>query len=137
MAKEYGWKDVSVVVLGRTIEGIEDVKVKRKKEKERLMGRGNKALAILTKNEEISGSLKIHQSELNAIDLAIKAVNPLKNITDVAFDVIINYENSDGQAATDAVIGVEVEEYEKALAQGDGKMSIELPFQALELRENI
>ena len=137
MAKEYGWKDVSVVVLGRTIEGITDVKVKRKVTKERQYGRGNKAQAIVSGNEEISGSLTLLQSELQAINSAIISVDPQLNLGKVAVDVIINYENSEGQSATDSVIGVEVEEYEKAMAQGDTMMKVELPFMALDFKENI
>lgn len=135
--KQYGWKDISVRVLGRTIEGITDVKVKRKVTKERQYGRGAQAQAILTGNEEISGSLTLKQSELEAINTAIKAANPLNDITKVAFDVIINYENEQGVSTTDSVIGVEVEEYEKGMAQGDVEMAIELPFIATRLVEGI
>lgn len=135
--KQYGWKDVSVSVLGRIIEGIEDVKVKRKVDKERQYGRGNAAQAIISKNEEIDGSISLHQSELEAINAAIKAVNPLNNISNVAFDIIINYENAVGESTTDTVVGVQVTEYEKAMAQGDAKMTIELPFMALSFNEGI
>lgn len=137
MAKEYGWKDVSVVVLGRTIEGITDVKVKRKTTKERQFGRGNKAQAIVSGNEEVSGSITLHQSELQAINKAVVGVDPQLNLGRVAFDIIINYENAEGQSATDSVIGAEVEEYEKAMAQGDTMMKVELPFLALDFKENI
>lgn len=134
--KQYGWKDVSVVVLGRTIEGITDVKVKRTTSKERQYGRGNQAQHILTGNEEISGTLSLQQSELDAINAAIKAVNPLLDITKVAFDIVINYENEE-RATTDTVVGANVEEYEKGLAQGDTMMTIELPFQATQFLEGV
>lgn len=137
MAKEYAWQDTSIVVLGRTFEGVAEFKVKRKSTKERTYGRGRKALAITTGNEEISGSFKIHQSELNALNTAINAVQPGANLGTVSFDAIINYENSDGEAATDTVIGVEIEEYEKGMSQGAGKMEIDLPFIALDFKENI
>lgn len=135
--KQYGWKDVSVIVLGRTIEGITDVKVKRTVTKERQYGRGSKTQAILSGNEEISGSLTLHQSELNAINQAVLSAATGLDITKVEFDIIINYENAAGLATTDAIIGAQVEEYEKALAQGDTQMAIELPFIARDLRENI
>lgn len=135
--KQYGWKDISVVVLGRTIEGIENVEVERKVTKERQYGRGNQTQAILTGNEEISGTLTVHQSELEAMNAAVKAVNPLYDITKVSFDVVINYENEAGQSATDTVLGVQVESYKKGMSQGDAKMTVELPFLATGFAEGV
>jgi hypothetical protein len=136
MAKQYGWNDTSVVVLGRTIEGIENVSWTRSVSKERYYGRGGQTLDILSGNEEISGSLTIHQSELEAFNLAIKAVNPSLDITKVSFDIIINYE-VDGVSTTDRIVGAQVESYEKALAQNDKKMAIELPFMAVAAYEGV
>jgi hypothetical protein len=136
-AKQYGWKDVSVVVLGRTIEGITDIKVKRTTVKERQYGRGNRTQAILTGNEEVSGSITLLQDELEAINLAIKAVDPRLDITKVQFDAVINYENSEGKASTDVVQGVNVQEYEKGMAQGDTHMKIEIPYLAVAFLENV
>lgn len=136
--KQYGWKEVSVRVLGRTIEGITDVKVKRKVTKEYQFGRGSKPQAVVSGNEEVSGSITIKQSELDAINAAIKAANPLNDITKVSFDIVVTYENqTSGLATTDVVVGAEVEEYEKGLAQGDTEMAIELPFKALDLQEGV
>jgi hypothetical protein len=136
-AKQYGWKDVSVVVLGRTIEGITDIKVKRTTVKERQYGRGSRTQAILTGNEEVSGSITLLQDELEAINLAIKAVDPRLDITKVQFDAVINYENSEGKASTDVVQGVNVQEYEKGMAQGDTHMKIEIPYLAVAFLENV
>jgi hypothetical protein len=137
MAKQYGWKEVSVVVLGRTLEGITDVKVKRKVSKERQYGRGSQTQYILSGNEEISGSLTVLQDELEAINTAVKAVNPALDISKVSFDIVINYEAADGRATTDIVVGAQIEEYEKALAQGDMQMKIELPFMATGFNEGV
>lgn len=137
MAKQYGWKDVSVVVLGRRIEGITNIEVNRRVTKERQYGRGNQTQAILSGNEEISGTLTLLQDELDAINRAVKLVNPNLDLTKVAFDAVINYENAEGQATTDVVVGMQVEEYNKALSQGDTHMQIELPFMATALRENV
>jgi hypothetical protein len=134
--KQYGWKDISVAVFGRIIEGITDVKVKRTVSKERQYGRGNQTQHILTGNEEVSGTLTVHQAELDAINAAIKKVNPTLDITKVAFEVVINYENEE-RATTDVIRGVNVSEYEKGMAQGDVQMAIELPFVATAFQEDI
>ena len=135
MAKEAAWKDISVVILGRTIEGIVEVKYKRTAKKERLYGRSSKARALLTGNEEISGSITVHQSELQAMIDAAKAAG--RSITEISFDIVHAYETSAGVIATDIVVGAEFEEYEKAMAQGDTHMKITLPYQALDLKENV
>lgn len=137
MAKQYGWKDVSVVVLGRTIEGITDVKVMRKTTKERQYGRGSQAQYILSGNEEVSGSLTLLQDELDAVNAAVKQVATRLDISKVSFDIVINYENDLGQATTDVVRGAQVEQYEKALSQGDTHMQIELPFIAVGFDEGV
>jgi hypothetical protein len=137
MAKQYGWKDVSIVVLGRTIEGITDVKVSRKTVKERQYGRGNKPQAILSGNEEVSGAITLLQDELEAINLAIQAAQPGLDITKVSVDIVINYENTEGVSTTDIVVGAQFEEYEKALSQGDTKMQIEMPFMAKDFKEGV
>lgn len=137
MAKQYGWKDVSVVVLGRTIEGITDVKVKRKTTKERQYGRGNQPQYILSGNEEISGSLTLLQDELDAVNAAVKQVATRLDISKVSFDIVISYENELGVASTDVVRGAQVEEYEKAMSQGDTHMKIELPFIAVGFDEGV
>lgn len=126
-----------MVVLGRTLEGITDVKVKRKVSKERQYGRGSQTQYILSGNEEISGSLTVLQDELEAINTAVKAVNPALDISKVSFDIVINYEAADGRATTDIVVGAQIEEYEKALAQGDMQMKIELPFMATGFNEGV
>jgi hypothetical protein len=137
MGKQFGWKDVSVVVLGRTIEGITDVKVMRSTNKERQYGRGAQAQYILSGNEEISGSLTLLQDELSALNVAVKNVNPLLDISKVSFDIVISYEDDLGVATTDIVRGAQVEQYEKALAQGDTHMQIELPFIAVGYDEGV
>lgn len=126
-----------MVVLGRRIEGITNIEVNRRVTKERQYGRGNQTQAILSGNEEISGTLTLLQDELDAINRAVKLVNPNLDLTKVAFDAVINYENAEGQATTDVVVGMQVEEYNKALSQGDTHMQIELPFMATALRENV
>lgn len=126
-----------MVVLGRTIEGITNVKYSRNYAKERQYGRGNKTQNILTGNEEIGGEITLLQSELRAINLAIRTVNPRLNIGNTSFDMIVNFENDEGLAQTDSIVGVNVEGYEKGMEQGDTHMKITLPFMAVDLLEDI
>ncbi|MEO0625565.1 MAG: hypothetical protein AAFY91_01160 [Bacteroidota bacterium] len=137
MAKQAGWKDITVVLLGRNVAGLTNIKYKRKVTKERQYGRGNQAQFILSGNEEISGTITILQDELEALVEAIDTANPTAKITDVSFDIVVNYENDQGVATTDIVRGAQLEEYEKGMTQGDTHMKIEMPFMAVALDESV
>lgn len=129
-SSQYAFRDLQVMLLGRVLTGFQGIKYKVSVEKERVFGRGNKALAIQTGNETIEGTLKLLQSELDALQAAAKAVNPLNKVTDIAFDLVVTY--GDGNTAkTDRIFSAQFTEYEKGMEQNDKFMLIELPFIAL------
>lgn len=133
-SKQYQFSDISVVVLGRTLQGFQGVKYSVKTEKEPVFGRGNRALSIQKGNETIEGELMLLQSEVEALRAAIKSVNPLYKLTDISFDIVVTY--GDGlTSATDIILGAEFKEYEKGMEQGDKFMEISLKFLALDLKE--
>jgi len=101
-----------------------------------LFGRGNKPLAIQDGNQTVEGTLILLQSEIEQLIFAINAVNPGKKITDVSFDVVVSY-GVGNNAITDVVQGVQITEYEKGLEQNDKQMRIELPFLALDVKEQV
>jgi hypothetical protein len=135
-SRQYRFSDVSVVVLGRTLEGFRGVTYKVSTDKEILRGRGKKALSIQSGAETIEGKLMLLQSELEAMRTAVKAVNPLLKITDISFDIVVTYGNG-ATAVTDIIQGCEFTEYEKGLEESDKFMEIELPFMALDLKEGV
>ncbi len=132
-SKQFQFSDVSVIVLGRELQGFAGVSYKVKTEKTPVFGRGNKALSIQSGNEMIEGKLSLLQSELEAFTLAVKATNPLLKITDVSFDIIVTYGNGT-DSRTDKILGCEFTEYEKGMKQGDKNMTIELSFVALDIQ---
>ena len=101
-SKQYAFSDIKVVVLGRTLEGFQGVKYSIKTDKSLLYGRGSKALSIQSGNESIEGSLMLYQSELTALEAAVKAANVLLKITDIDLDIVVTYGN--GLTATTDVI---------------------------------
>lgn len=135
MAVQNSWKDVRVVILGRSIEGIVDVSYKRITKKDHVRGRGNKSLGIVSGDETIEGKVTILQTELEAMVLAAQTAG--KTLTEVSFDIVHVYENDEETTTTDIVVGAEFTEYEKKLGQSDPYMKIELPYMALELKENV
>lgn len=133
-SKQYAFTDISVIILGREIQGIRGVKYSVKTDKEVLHGRGRKAFSIQQGAETIEGELTLLQSEVEALRAAIKTVNPTYKLTDVAFDIVVTYGNGT-TAVTDIIQGAEFTEYEKGLAATDKYMEVSLPFLALDVKE--
>lgn len=134
-SKEFAYSDINVTILGRNITGLRGIKYKVTTSKERLYGRGKKALAIQSGNEEIEGEIMLLQSELVALSVAAKAANPLNKVTDISFDIVVSYGQGT-TAKTDIIIGAELTEYEKGMEQEDKFMEITIPFIALDIKES-
>lgn len=131
--REYEWADVSVVVAGRMVTGIRGVSYTSSQEKEALYGKGNKPHSIQRGNKSYSGSIKLLQSELDALEIAAKG-----DVLDIAFNVIVSYGNpTKGDViSTDLLIGCEITEIPKGLNQNDKFMEIELPLTMLDVKMN-
>lgn len=133
-SNQYGFKDISLIVLGRELQGFMGVKYKVTTDKEHLYGRGSKALSIQSGNQKVEGELMLYQSELEALRAAIKTVNADYKLTDVSFDIVVTYGNGT-TSVTDIIVGAEITEYEKGMEQEDKRMEITLPFLALDVKE--
>jgi len=132
--KEYEWSDIEVLLLGRPVTGIRDIKYKATQEKEVLYARGNKGRSIQKGNKIYDGSIMILQSELDAL---INAAGADKDALDIPpFDIVIAYV-SGGILKTDIVKNAEFTEFEKGMAQNDKNMEIELPFICLDIQYNV
>ncbi len=124
-SKQYGWKDLSIVLGGRIIEGVTEVEYTKKLATDFLYGRGNDPHDIVEGNNEYEGKITIWQSELEAMTRDA----PSNDITKLRPDIIVSYiEESGGQTVTDILKNVKFSEYKKALKQGDKNMLVELPF---------
>lgn len=130
--KQYAWADLSATILGSVVE-FTGVKYTVKKEKNFVRGRGNKPLGINHGNEEVTGEITLLQSEVEKLSATAKLVNPKFKITDISFDIVLNY--GDDVLVTDILKSVEVEEYEKGMENGDPNMEVTLKFKALDVQE--
>ena len=133
-SRQYSFSDISVNILGRTLEGFRGVSYKVSVEKGLLHGRGKKALSIQNGSEKVEGELMLLQSELEAMRLAVKTANPLAKLTDVSFDIVVTYGNG-ATAVTDIIQGCQFTEYEKGMQAADKFMEISMPFLALDVKE--
>lgn len=126
--KAYSWNDISVNILGRTLEGNMSVKYASTQEKENVYGRGKKPVSRSKGKEECEASLTVSMKEYMAIK---SAVGPFKKLTDIKpFPVNIVYIDEDGENRPINVTllkceftGVSIE-----VKTGDGSIEIELPL---------
>ena len=131
--REYEWSDVTVVVAGRDVTGIRGVSYQSDQEKEALYAKGNKPHGIQRGNKAYSGSIRLLQSEYDALNAAAGG-----DVLNVSFNIVVAYGNpSRGDIIkTDLIVGAEITSKPKSLNQNDKFMEIELPFIMLDVKEN-
>lgn len=131
--REYEWADVSVVLAGRDVTGIRGVSYNSDQEKEALYAKGNKPHGIQRGNKSYSGSIRLLQSEYEALNAAAGG-----DALDVSFNIVVSYGNpSKGDVIkTDLLVGAEITSKPKSLNQNDKFMEIELPLVLLDVVED-
>lgn len=132
---EYAWKDVFVFIDGNPIGGIQNIEYTQSTENEYVYGRGSAPRAIQEGNESYEGTITLLQSEYEALREATQAAG-YKNITKVFFTISVSYAIGTN-IQTDVVQQLKITEIPKSLAQNDKFMTIELPFMALGVKENV
>jgi hypothetical protein len=130
-SKQYSWCDLSIAWGGRVLEGVTALKYKETQDKDFLYGRGCKPHEIIRGNRSYEGSVKLWQSELEAMTEDA----PDNDILKLRFNIIATYVPKDGgQTVVDVIDSAEVKEFEKAFNQGDKNMEIELPIIFLDVK---
>ena len=130
-SREYEWSDVSVVINGIDIIGIRGVSYSEAQEKEARYAKGNKPHGIQRGNKSYTGSIRLLQSAV----LALQASVPSRSILDVTIDIVVSYGNPKmGDVIhTDLIKGAEFTENPRSLNQNDKFMEIELPIIAIDV----
>ena len=130
-SREYEWADVSVVINGIDITGIRGIAYSEAQEKEPLYAKGSKPHGIQRGNKSYTGSIRLLQSEL----LALQHASSSGSILDITVDIVVSYGNpSMGDVIhTDLIKGAEFTEAPRALNQNDKFMEIELPIVAIDV----
>lgn len=134
---EFAWKDIEVVMLGRPIVRLLEVKYKVNKETKEIYGRGQEPLGIQEGNKKYEGELKIGQSELEALINKAQQLIPGGDPTDLPpFNIAICFEKA-GVLRSDVLVGIKLSEFEKGMKQGDSDMEVTLPFKCLSINYNV
>ena len=128
--REHEWSDVNVILAGRLVTGIRGVSYTSSQEKEALYGKGNKPHAMQRGNKSYSGSIRLLQSELEALERAAGG-----DALDATFNVVVAYGSpvQGAKFSTDLLKGCEITEIPKGLYQNDTFMEIELPVVMLDV----
>lgn len=132
---EYTWDDITITAMGRTFERITEVEYDVEVEKKYIYGRGKKVRGIQPGNEKPSGSITIGQSELEALIRQAQTTNANAKLTDISFDVHIHYL-SGTDIVKDKCIGCQFTKQPKGMKQGDGEMTVKLPFMCEDIKYN-
>lgn len=139
-SSEYAWKDIEVVMIGRPIVRILEVKYKVSQEKENIYGRGNEPLGTQRGNKKYEGQLVIGQGELEGLLLKAKQSVVGEGSIDVTdlppFDISVCYTKN-GVLVRDVIHDVDITDFEKGMKQNDKSMEITLPFISLGIDFNI
>ncbi|MCX6232617.1 MAG: hypothetical protein NTZ33_13860 [Bacteroidetes bacterium] len=135
-SSEYSWKDIEVILLGRSISRILEIKYKGSQETKEIYGKGSEPQAIAKGNKKYEGDIKIGQSELEAMIDKVKVITGSSDPLDLPpFNISVAYVKN-GMIRTDVCIGVVLKDVEKALKQGDTDMEVSVPFSCVKIKYN-
>lgn len=133
---EFAWKHIEVVMLGRPIVRLLDIKYKSATELKEIYGRGSEPLGIQEGNSKYEGELKIGQSELEALIRIAKTTTRNGKVTSLKFDIAHSY-SLDGIIVRDVCKNARIKEFEKGMKQGDTDMEIALPYICTKIEYNV
>lgn len=123
--KQYSWKDLTITIGGRILEGVTDIEYSEKQEKDIQRGRGFGGHGILRGNKTYEGKITVWQSELEAMTRDA----PNKDILALSFGITMSYvPDGGGTSVTDIIPVAEFLNNKKAFKQGDKQMLVELPI---------
>lgn len=133
-SEQFKWNDITIVMGGRVLDGCEGIEVESGYEHEEIRAKGGKAQAINQKNYSCSGTLKLLQSEVEAIYNMWG-----ENYQGVYLDITWNFdpEGEGLDIRTHQVKYAKLGKIKMAMNQGDSHMKIDVPFMALEFKMNV
>ena len=133
-SREYEWADVTLVLGGRDVTGIQAVKYAEKIEREPIYAKGRDAHSIQSGNSAITGEVTMLQSEYEALVKSGKG-----SVMSLSLDALVAYGNplSLDAIVKDRIVGIRFTEAAKEIKQGDKFMPITLPFVALRIQNQV
>lgn len=133
-SREYEWSDITIVLGGGVVVAAREVQYTEKQDKELAYAKGNQPHSIQKGNFSYEGSLKVLQSDYEALVAKGKG-----SVLNIEADIICAYGNpANGDVVlTDRLSKLQFTESKKGMKQGDKFMEVELPFLFLRLHNQI
>lgn len=133
----YAWKDLQVFYGGRFIIGIRGIKFNIKKELTERYGSGTDPHSIGEGNKSYACTLKLTQSEVDAIVDSVQLTVPDGDFTDAELDITVVFARKvTDPTKTHKILGLKLEGGDYGLDQGDPDMTVEIPGKALKILMN-
>ena len=109
---EIGWEDVTLIMLGRIVDGFRGFKYKVSKTKANIHGRGKEPIARSKGRKEYEGSIKLLFREVMALEKAALSQGGT-DLTDLQpFDITIVYADGNTDIPTTHILtNVEILDY--------------------------
>lgn len=131
----FAWSQISVSLLGRTIEGIMDISYANGVEHAPVYGRGKKPIGYTEGNESYEGSITLTKEEVNAIRSALPSGRGLTDIE--PFSIAVSYESKQGILITDRVIAKFAKQSFSASSGSTDALVEELPLYVVDIQYNV
>ena len=119
-----GWNQITVNLLGRDVEGINQLAYDDTDSKENVKGAGKYPIGRTDGDYEATASITLYLEEVLALQRALPRG---KRLSDIApFDIPVVYENNDGVITTDIIRNAQFVNNKRDVSQGDGSIPVEL-----------
>lgn len=122
---EYGWSDIKLNLLGRTVEGITSIEYSDTREKVNNWGRGSQPVSRGKGKYEAKAKITLSMKEVEAIQRALPRGVRIQDIP--MFDINVSFDPEDGSSpiVKDRIRHCEFTNKERKIKQGDGEISHE------------
>lgn len=132
-SSEYGWADMSLILDNQDQVGIRKIKYTKKADKEAVYAKGRNPRTIATKNLSYEGEIELLMSDYRALEFNA----PNRDVLQLSMKAVINYGNPPDVMMKDEMFGIQFTESGVDVKQGDGFISVTLPFIALRLEKQV
>ena len=122
--REYAWSDITVLIGGKPITGIQEVSFKANQKKEAVYGKGNQPLCLQPGQIDYSGQLTLLQSELETLEAAATDGSLLS----LNVDIMVNFGNPPQPIRTFLLKGCQFTTAERKISNSETFMKVTLPF---------
>jgi len=122
---EYGWSDIKINILGRTVEGISAIEYSDNVEKTNNYGRGRQPVSRSRGKYEAKSKVTLSMKEVEAIQRALPKNGRMQDIP--MFDINIAFDPEDGSSpiVRDRIRHCEFTNKERKVKTGDGQIEHE------------